>query len=147
MIRKLSYFSFSKLLWNASKAQRWAFVPSCYLCGMSTILVTGCSSGIGFATALELARAGHQVLATMRHPEGAPQLEQTAASEKLPIKILRLDVDSDESVSSCFKEIAEPINVLVNNAGIEVHGSVEELPMSSMIAVFLRCGNANLAAL
>jgi NAD(P)-dependent dehydrogenase (short-subunit alcohol dehydrogenase family) len=48
--------------------------------------------------------------------------------------VLPLDVDSDESVSSCFKAIAEPIDVLVNNAGIEVHGSVEEMPMSSMIA-------------
>ncbi len=102
---------------------------------MSTVLVTGCSSGIGLATALELARGGHQVLATMRHPERAPQLEETAANEKLWIKVLPLDVDSDESVSSCFKAISEPIDVLVNNAGIEVHGSVEELPMSSMIAV------------
>ena len=85
---------------------------------MSNILVTGCSSGIGFATALELARAGHQVLATMRHPERAPQLEETAGSEKVRIKVLPLDVDSDESVSACFKAIAEPIDVLVNNAGI-----------------------------
>ncbi|MDQ6760672.1 MAG: SDR family oxidoreductase [Acidobacteriota bacterium] len=102
---------------------------------MSTVLVTGCSSGIGFATALDLARAGHQVLATMRHPERAPQLEDTAAREKVRIKVLPLDVDSDESVSACFKAIAEPIDVLVNNAGVEIHGSVEELPMSSMIAV------------
>ena len=71
----------------------------------------------------------------MRHPERAPQLEETAAKEKLPIRVLPLDVDSDESVSSCFKAIAEPIDALVNNAGIEVHGSVEELPMSAMIAV------------
>ena len=102
---------------------------------MPNVIVTGCSSGIGFATALELARAGHQVFATMRHPERSPQLEEIAANEKLPIKVLPLDVDSDESVSSCFKLIAEPIDVLVNNAGIEIHGSVEESPMSSMIAV------------
>jgi len=71
----------------------------------------------------------------MRHPERAPQLEDTAATEKVRIKVLPLDVDSDESVSVCFKAIAEPIDVLVNNAGIEIHGSVEELPISSMIAV------------
>lgn len=102
---------------------------------MSTVLITGCSSGIGFATALELARAGHQVLATMRHPDRAPQLAEAAAKEKLPIRVLRLDVDSDESVSACFQGIAEPIDVLVNNAGVEVHGSVEETPLSSMMAV------------
>ncbi len=71
----------------------------------------------------------------MRHPERAPQLEETAAREKLQIRVLPLDVDSDEAVSACFRAIAEPIDVLVNNAGIEIHGSVEELPMSSMIAV------------
>ncbi len=83
---------------------------------MSNVLVTGCSTGIGFATALELARAGHRVFATMRHPERATQLEETAANEKLPITVLSLDVDTDESVSACFKGIAEPIDVLVNNA-------------------------------
>lgn len=129
---------------------------------MSTVLITGCSSGIGFATALELARAGHQVLATMRHPERAPQLAEAAAKEKLPIRVLRLDVDSDESVSACFQGIAEPIDVLVNHAGVEVHGSVEETPLSSMMAVMtptasaqyaaskrccLRCGSADPAAL
>lgn len=71
----------------------------------------------------------------MRHPERAPQLEETAAREKLQIRVLPLDVDSDEAVNACFQAIAEPIDVLVNNAGIEIHGSVEELPMSSMIAV------------
>lgn len=118
---------------------RWGNVRAvarpCYHDAMSKVLITGCSSGIGLATALELARAGHQVLATMRHPERAPQLEQIASSEKLPIRVLPLDVDSDESVSACFESIAEPIDVLVNNAGIEVHGSVEESPMSSIIAV------------
>ena len=69
----------------------------------------------------------------MRHPQRAPQLEETAANEKLPIKVSSLDVDSDESVSACFKVIAEPIDVLVNNAGVEVHGSVEELPMMIML--------------
>ena len=85
---------------------------------MSNILVTGCSSGIGFATALDLARAGHKVFATMRHPGRAPRLGELAASANLPIEILTLDVDSDESVHACFKAIAEPIDVLVNNAGV-----------------------------
>jgi len=102
---------------------------------MANIVITGCSQGIGMATALELARAGHHVLATMRHPERAPQLAAIAAQEKLPIRIATLDVDSDESVSACFQAIEEPVDVLVNNAGIEVHGSVEELPLASMMAV------------
>ena len=102
---------------------------------MSNILVTGCSSGIGFVTALELARGGHKVFATMRDPVRAPRLAEIAASERLPIQVLTLDVNSDESVKACFGSISEPIDVLVNNAGIEVHGSVEELPIASVIGV------------
>lgn len=102
---------------------------------MSNILVTGCSRGIGFATALELARAGHRVIATMRNVAGAPRLGEIAAEENLPIEIRTLDVDSDESVRECFSAIDSQIDVLVNNAGIEAHGSVEELPMESLIAV------------
>ena len=102
---------------------------------MSNVLITGCSTGIGYATAIELARAGHQVFATMRNPDRSPHLAQLAASENLPIQVFALDVDSDESVNSLFSAITEPIDVLVNNAGIEIHGSVEELPLSAMIAV------------
>lgn len=102
---------------------------------MGHILITGCSMGIGFATALELARAGHRVIATMRNPSAAPRLGEIAAEENLPIEIRKLDVDSDESVRACFSGIDSPIDVLVNNAGIEVHGSVEELPMEAFIAV------------
>lgn len=102
---------------------------------MGTVLITGCSSGIGLANALELARAGHRVIATMRHPAGAPRLAETAAAENISIEIRTLDVDSDESVRACFAAIESPIDVLVNNAGIEVHGSVEELPIAAVAQV------------
>jgi NAD(P)-dependent dehydrogenase (short-subunit alcohol dehydrogenase family) len=100
---------------------------------MAKVLITGTSSGIGLATALELGRAGHQVYATMRNPARAPQLGERVAQEKLPISILRLDVDSDGSVAECFAAVGH-IDVLVNNAGIERHGSVEELPMEEFRA-------------
>jgi NAD(P)-dependent dehydrogenase (short-subunit alcohol dehydrogenase family) len=100
---------------------------------MTTVLITGTSSGIGMSTALELARAGHSVIATMRNPGASPDLAQIAAREGLPLKVLTLDVNSDDSVRSCFAAVAEPIDVLVNNAGVECHGSVEELSMEEII--------------
>ena len=102
---------------------------------MANVLITGCSQGIGFATALHLARLGHRVFATMRHPDRAPQLGELAKGEGLPVEILTMDVDSDASVRACVAGITAPIDVLVNNAGIEVHGSVEELPIESVMAV------------
>ena len=100
---------------------------------MATALITGASSGIGLATSLELARAGHKVFATMRNPDAGAELRETAARENLPIEIRRLDVSSDESVRACFDQIRERLDVLVNNAGVERHGAVEELPMSAFI--------------
>jgi len=104
---------------------------------MSNVLITGTSSGIGRATALELARAGHKVYATMRDPGRAPELGEQALAEGLPISILTMDVDSDRSVSDCFAAVRQsaPIDILVNNAGIERHGSVEELPMEAFRAI------------
>lgn len=102
---------------------------------MKNILITGCSMGIGFATALELARAGHRVFATMRNPSAAPRLGEIAAAENLQLEILPLDVDSDDSVRACFAAVHSPLDVLVNNAGIEVHGALEELPIEDHIAV------------
>ena len=99
---------------------------------MSTIVITGTSRGIGLATALELARAGHQVIATMRNPGGSPELGECAAKEKLPIRIETMDVDSDDSVKRAFANILEQgrVDVLVNNAGIERVGALEETPLA-----------------
>ncbi|MGA2041198.1 MAG: SDR family oxidoreductase [Bryobacteraceae bacterium] len=105
---------------------------------MAIVVITGTSSGIGLATALELGRAGHKVYATMRNPARAPELSQRAATERLPITILTMDVDSDRSVTSCFATVyrqQEHIDALVNNAGMERHGSVEELPLADVRAI------------
>jgi NAD(P)-dependent dehydrogenase (short-subunit alcohol dehydrogenase family) len=105
---------------------------------MPNVLVTGTSTGIGFATALELGRAGHTVYATMRNPARAPQLGEVVAKEKLPVKVRVMDVDSDSSVSDAVKAIhAEggQVDVLVNNAGTATFGAVEELPMENFRAI------------
>jgi NAD(P)-dependent dehydrogenase (short-subunit alcohol dehydrogenase family) len=105
---------------------------------MSTVLVTGSSTGIGFAIALAFGRAGHTVAATMRNPAKAPELADVAKRERLPITVLTMDVDSDSSVSEGIARIGETfgeIDVLVNNAGIERMGSVEELPLAAFRAV------------
>jgi len=105
---------------------------------MSSILITGTSKGIGFETALAFARAGHKVYATMRNPSQSPQLAQVVAREKLPITISTMDVDSDSSVSQRIVQIQKdhgPIDVLVNNAGVERAGSIEEIPLADFRAV------------
>lgn len=105
---------------------------------MSSVLITGCSKGIGLATALVLGRAGHTVYATMRDPKGSPQLAEIAEKERLPISVYAMDVNSDESVRDCIGAIQKkvgPLDVLVNNAGIERTGSVEELPIAEVRAI------------
>jgi NAD(P)-dependent dehydrogenase (short-subunit alcohol dehydrogenase family) len=119
---------------------------------MASVLVTGTSSGIGFATALAMGRAGHQVFATLRGPSRASQLADRVGKERLPVSILTMDVDSDESVSQAIDQIyanGRNIDALVNNAGIEHLGSVEELPIEMFRAVMetnyfgvLRCVKA-----
>jgi NAD(P)-dependent dehydrogenase (short-subunit alcohol dehydrogenase family) len=105
---------------------------------MASVLITGTSSGIGLAAALALGRAGHKVYATMRNPQKAPELAQTAAKESLPVTVTAMDVDSDASVRGAFERIRNEggvIDVLVNNAGIERAGAIEELPLSEFRAV------------
>ncbi|WP_247232960.1 SDR family oxidoreductase [Telluribacter sp. SYSU D00476] len=88
---------------------------------MSIVLITGCSTGIGFSTAETLARSGHTIYATMRNPQSAPQLAELAKRDSLPLIVLRMDVDSDESVLEATNQVlmqAGHIDVLINNAGI-----------------------------
>ena len=105
---------------------------------MASILITGASRGIGLATCLSLGRAGHQVFSTMRNPDRVPELGAAASAESLPIEISALDVDSDESVREMVGQIIGqhgPLDALVNNAGIERRGSVEELDLAEFKAV------------
>lgn len=89
---------------------------------MTVTIITGTSTGIGFETALQLARAGHEVYATMRSPErGSAALLAAARAEDLSLAVLQLDVDDNRSVESAVAEVlakAKQIDVLVNNAGI-----------------------------
>jgi NAD(P)-dependent dehydrogenase (short-subunit alcohol dehydrogenase family) len=124
---------------------------------LATVLITGTSTGIGLATALAFGRAGHTVAATMRNPQRAPELADIAAREKLPITVSTMDVDADGSVSEAIARIVKeigPIDVLVNNAGIDRSGSVEELPLAEFRAVMetnyfgvIRCTQAVLPAM
>jgi NAD(P)-dependent dehydrogenase (short-subunit alcohol dehydrogenase family) len=105
---------------------------------MASVLITGTSKGIGFEAALAFGRAGHQVHATMRNPSQSPVLAETAARENLPITVSAMNVDSDQSVSEAIAAIVKshgPIDVLVNNAGVEGRGSVEELPLAEFRAI------------
>ena len=87
---------------------------------MAIVLITGCSTGIGLATAQALARRGDRVYATARHPDSAGQLTD-AASLAPNLVPLALDVCDATSVEAAVQSILsrEPhIDVLVNNAGI-----------------------------
>jgi NAD(P)-dependent dehydrogenase (short-subunit alcohol dehydrogenase family) len=105
---------------------------------MKTVIITGSNRGIGFETVLAFGRAGYKVFATMRKPENANVLKQKIKEESLPVTIMAMDVNSDESVNKAINSILQEtgsVDVLVNNAGIERHGSIEELEMADFKAV------------
>ncbi len=94
---------------------------------MARVLITGCSTGIGRATAVELTKRGHDVIATARRPETLDDLE---VEERLP-----LDVDSDDSARAAV-ERAGAIDALVNNAGFGLVGPVETTPLAAVRQLF-----------
>ncbi|HEX5939738.1 MAG TPA: SDR family oxidoreductase [Dehalococcoidia bacterium] len=97
---------------------------------MSTVLITGTSSGFGKMAALQFARKGDNVFASMRNTAMGAELEQIARKENVALKVVQLDVLSDDSVAGAVKQVlgdAGSIDVLVNNAGFEIRGAVEEI--------------------
>src|SRR5580700_8264391 len=96
---------------------------------MGIAFVTGTSTGIGMATAISLARAGHTVYAGMRNPQRHGELHEAVARENLGIHMVAHDVDGDAGAQDAIGQaLAEAgrIDVLVNNAGIGTMGPVEE---------------------
>ncbi|HEY7519983.1 MAG TPA: SDR family NAD(P)-dependent oxidoreductase [Methylomirabilota bacterium] len=99
---------------------------------MAVVIVTGTSTGIGLATALHFARAGHDVHAAVRNPDGATELTAAIAAERLPIRLITIDVDDAASVTRGVHEVldrAGRVDILVNNAGIGGGGAIEDVPV------------------
>ena len=97
------------------------------------VLITGCSTGIGRATAERLAQAGHTVYATARRPESIEDLKESGC------RTLALDVTSEESMSAAVAAVEEAeggIGALVNNAGYSQNGAVETVPLADVRAQF-----------
>ncbi len=93
------------------------------------VLITGCSSGIGRATALRLAKAGHTVYATARHLESVKDLEDQGC------RTLALDVTDQDSAAKAVAAVEEAhgvVGVLVNNAGYGQSGAVEAVPIDDV---------------
>lgn len=102
-------------------------------------VVTGSSSGIGYETSLLLARNEFETYATMRNLKKSIELQKIAAEEHIPLKVLPLDVNDDTSVSKAIDTVVKEngrIDVLVNNAGYDVFGSLEELTIDEIKGQF-----------
>jgi NAD(P)-dependent dehydrogenase (short-subunit alcohol dehydrogenase family) len=91
------------------------------------ILITGCSTGIGRASAVELTKRGHEVVATARKPDAIADLDVA--------QTLALDVDDEASVRAALAD-AGTVDALVNNAGFEISGPVELMPIDEIKAMF-----------
>jgi short-subunit dehydrogenase len=98
-------------------------------------VVTGTSSGIGFETALTLARNGFYTYATMRNLKKSTSITEIANKEMLPLNVIELDVDDDNNNKSSAKNAIQEkiisenqrIDILVNNAGYGLIGPIEDI--------------------
>ena len=92
-----------------------------------TVLVTGCSSGIGLATCHVLCRNNFMTYGTVRNLSKAKKIQDLINRENLSLKILRLDVNDNQSIKLAVKKILTDtgkIDVLINNAGYGMFGPV-----------------------
>ncbi len=102
---------------------------------MTVTLITGTSKGIGLTMAVELAKAGHDVYASMRDPARADALLGAAKGAGVAVRVVQLDVLDDDSVTTAVNAVTDDagqIDVLINNAGVAGQGGpVEFLPLDA----------------
>ena len=102
-------------------------------------VITGTSSGIGFETALALAREGYYTYATMRDTAKSGKIKELGKKDNLKISVLELDVDDESSVKNAIRKILDQkqrIDILVNNAGWGLWGCVEDVSVDEFKAQF-----------
>ena len=95
-----------------------------------TVLITGCSTGIGRETAIRLAAGDYTVYATARRRSAIADLEAHGC------RVLELDVTSEASMEAAVAAVEGGVDVLVNNAGVNELGAVESVPVEKMRALF-----------
>jgi NAD(P)-dependent dehydrogenase (short-subunit alcohol dehydrogenase family) len=100
-----------------------------------TVLITGSNSGIGRATAELLAGKGYKVFASMRNLDKGRDLAEAAEKNGWDLSLVRLDVRDDGSVAEAIEGVGR-IDVLVNNAGFEVWGPLEEMSVQNIVDQF-----------
>ncbi|TCZ87133.1 3-hydroxybutyrate dehydrogenase [Lysobacter sp. N42] len=93
------------------------------------ILVTGAGSGIGAGIATHLAREGHHVVVTDLSGDAAAQVADAIRGEGGSAEAHALDVTRDDSVEHVLAPISRPVDVLVNNAGLQHVSKLEDFPM------------------
>ena len=99
------------------------------------VLITGCSSGFGLLTAVKAAKAGYDVIATMRNLGKADTLKQALDRVSATVTIDQLDVTCPDMIETIVNKYA-PIDILVNNAGIQIGGSLLDINADEMQSIF-----------
>ncbi len=100
-----------------------------------TVLITGCSSGLGVALAIGAARNGHKVYATMRNLDKRAALDGASAEAGVELEVRRLDVQDMASITAVVDEIIAndgKIDTLINNAGMGFVRTVEQASEAEM---------------
>lgn len=96
-----------------------------------SVVITGANSGIGLSTAIELAKAGYDVIGTVRTQDKADRMQEAAQAKGASVRAAVLDVGNEESTRKGFAEIDQMTGggpwAVINNAGFAQPGAVEDV--------------------